>query len=156
MASPAEDQVNIPEPYKITPASIGRLKAFYERGNDNLAAWSAEIAVLRASGLEPVPSRKHFYEIGGLIQYLCGLVVTKTAAGANSPYNICINGLVVEPVTGAVKAGTPAPKVGSLAGSLFATRTLPFMPPVQLQLREAAKPTEPLPNIKGRVAASAQ
>ncbi len=139
LTSPREDQTTIPDPYKITDKTVLALKTVYDRKNDDMAAWLREIAVLRAAGLEPFPSKKHFYELGALVQYLCGLVVSETASDSNSPYNVCTKGLVLEPGTKSISAGVPAApaapaaappgtKTGAARRSSFAFR-LPFLEP---------------------------
>jgi molybdopterin converting factor small subunit len=126
--SPGEDQATIPDPYKITDKTVLALRAVYDRKNDDVVAWEREIAVLRAQGLEPLPSRKYFYEIGALIRYLCGLVVSSSTDN-KSPYAICMNGLVLEPTTKAISAGSPVPVIppvaGTKQGAVHATRPLP-------------------------------
>jgi hypothetical protein len=134
--SPREDQTGIPDAYRITDPTVAALKAVYDRKNDDMNAWVAEIAKLRAAGLEPFPSRKHFYELGALIQYLCGLIVSPTGPDTSSPYNVCVHGLILEPVSNAVSAGAPATpaatpgnqKTSALRRNSLAYR-LPFMDP---------------------------
>jgi molybdopterin converting factor small subunit len=134
--SPGEDQATIPDPYKITDKTVLALRAVYDRKNDDVVAWEREIAVLRAQGLEPLPSRKYFYEIGALIRYLCGLVVSSSTDN-KSPYAICMNGLVLEPTTKAISAGSPVPVIPPVAGTKqgavrrnSAVARLPFLEPL--------------------------
>ena len=126
----------------IRPARIRRP---YPK-NDDVVAWEREIAVLRAQGLEPLPSRKYFYEIGALIQYLCGLVVS-SGTDNKSPYAICVNGLVLEPTTKAISSGTPVvptvlPVAGTKQGALQRNPSfakLPFLEPAQTAGRFSAR-----------------
>lgn len=143
LTSYKEDQANIPEPYKISDKTVIALKTVYDRKNDDVVAWAREIAALRAQGLEPFPQKKHFYELAALNQYLCGLVVSESTE-STSPYAICVNGLYLEPETGAISssapaapvAGTkpPAPvagtKTGALRRNLLSSR-FPFLEPPQ-------------------------
>jgi hypothetical protein len=56
------------------------LRAVYDRGNgtDNIPAWRAEIAALRAQGLEPVPDVRFLQQVFGILQYICGQIVSTT------------------------------------------------------------------------------
>jgi hypothetical protein len=81
LGTPAIDR-RLP-PYQVTPADVAALADVYARGNDDMTAWLAEIAALRARGLEPVPQPKFFGELAGLLNYLCDLI-TKDP-DANSP-----------------------------------------------------------------------
>jgi hypothetical protein len=74
---------NRPPPFRVTPADIQPLSDVYARGNDDMQAWLAEIAALRARGLEPLPQPKFFGELAGLLNYMCDLI-TKDP-DANSP-----------------------------------------------------------------------
>jgi len=56
------------------------LRAIYAAGNDHIPSWRAEIARLRAQGLEPVPDPRFFGQIYAIIQYVCGQIV-----GENDP-----------------------------------------------------------------------
>jgi hypothetical protein len=53
---------------------VAALREIYERGNDDMPAWLAAIAALRAQGLEPLPDAKFFVELGGLMRYTCDLI----------------------------------------------------------------------------------
>ena len=74
---------NRPPPFRVTPADIQPLSDVYARGNDDMPAWLAEIAALRARGLEPLPQPKFFGELAGLLNYMCDLI-TKDP-DANNP-----------------------------------------------------------------------
>ena len=45
-----------------------------------MAAWLAAIAELRSQGLEPMPQRRFFVELGGLMNYICNLITKDSAA----------------------------------------------------------------------------
>ena len=78
-----------PPPYQVTVADVTPLYNIYVRGNDDMPAWIAEMAALRARGLEPIPQQKFFYELGGLMSYICNLITsdpdTRKACKANLP-----------------------------------------------------------------------
>ena len=74
---------NRPPPFQVTLADIQPLSDVYARGNDDMQAWLAEIAALRARGLEPLPQPKFFGELAGLLNYMCDLI-TKDP-DANNP-----------------------------------------------------------------------
>src|ERR1700674_4919009 len=65
---------NRPPPFRVTPADIQPLSDVYARGNDDMQAWLAEMAALRARGLEPLPQPKFFGELAGLLNYMCDLI----------------------------------------------------------------------------------
>lgn len=81
LATPDQDQSKIPPLYRIDENTVSVLKAIYDRGNDDLAAWQAAIAGLRAAGLEPIPDPKFIDEISFLISYLCGQITSDTDTG---------------------------------------------------------------------------
>jgi hypothetical protein len=60
-----------PPPARVTPADVADLQAIYSQRNDNMQAWLAAMAALRERGLEPLPQRKFFGELGGLMRYIC-------------------------------------------------------------------------------------
>ena len=76
LATPVID--DRPPPYRVSEADVAALRAIYARRNDDLAAWLAAIAALRSAGLEPLPQRRFFAELGGLMRYMCDLI-TKDA-----------------------------------------------------------------------------
>jgi hypothetical protein len=61
----------------VTDETVAGLAAVYVRGNDNIPAWRAEIAALRAQGLEPIPDPRFFSQLYTIIAYICGQIVTK-------------------------------------------------------------------------------
>src|SRR5437762_7690378 len=63
LATPVID--DRPPPYRVSEADVAALRAIYARRNDDLAAWLAAIAALRSAGLEPLPQRRFFAELGG-------------------------------------------------------------------------------------------
>jgi hypothetical protein len=56
---------------------VGELAAIYDQGNDNIPAWRAAIAALRAQGLEPVPQPRFFGQLYWVISYICGQIVSR-------------------------------------------------------------------------------
>lgn len=154
LTSYKEDQAKIPEKYRISETTVLALQTVYNRKNDDMAAWGREIAALRALGLEPLPAKKHFYELAGLIRYLCGLVVSESSE-ETSPYKICVNGLYLEPETGAISSSQPAApaapvagtKTGALRRSLLSSR-FPFPdPPAPARPTASVKPAQGLPTV---------
>src|SRR5438874_7545152 len=65
LATPVID--DRPPPYRVSEADVAALRAIYARRNDDMPAWLAAIASLRSQGLEPMPQRKFFAELGGLM-----------------------------------------------------------------------------------------
>jgi hypothetical protein len=78
LATPAID--NRPPPFQVTEAHVASLREIYSRRNDDMAAWLAAIAALRGQGLEPMPQRRFFVELAGLMNYLCNLITKDPAA----------------------------------------------------------------------------
>lgn len=78
LATPAID--NRPPPFQVTEAHVAALREIYSRRNDDMAAWLAAMAALRGQGLEPMPQRRFFVELGGLMNYLCNLITKDPAA----------------------------------------------------------------------------
>src|SRR4051794_11604137 len=72
LATPAID--SRPPPSRVTEADVAALREIYARRNDDMPAWLAQMAALRAQGLEPVPQRRFFVELGGLMNYICNLI----------------------------------------------------------------------------------
>jgi hypothetical protein len=113
IASADAPQLNVPPQYRVTPTAVAALKAAYDRGNDDMPTWIAQINALRSAGLEPVPDPKFIDELSILMAYLCGLVVNT----ANAAYTTCVG----------------SSKVAKISG----TPTLPLAPPVMKQSRSA-------------------
>lgn len=66
---------------------VGGLAAVYAQGNDNIPAWRAEIAALRAEGLEPIPQPRFILQLYGIIGYICGQIIP--ANPEDSDYVAC-------------------------------------------------------------------
>ncbi len=99
-------------PYQVTDADLAPLAEVYARGNDNMAAWLAEMAALRGRGLEPIPQPKFFGELAGLLNYMCDLI-TKDAI-ANSPATCKANLPETLPPPSQVIGGGPAMRIGDV------------------------------------------
>src|SRR5947207_2902287 len=78
LATPAID--TRPPPFQVTEAHVAAVREIYARRNDDMPAWLAAIASLRSQGLEPMPQRKFFAELGGLMKYICGLITREPSA----------------------------------------------------------------------------
>jgi hypothetical protein len=72
LSTPAID--DRPPPYRVTDDQVAGLREIYARRNDDMPSWLAAIAALRGQGLEPLPHPKFFGELGGLLNYVCGLI----------------------------------------------------------------------------------
>jgi hypothetical protein len=81
LASPdfadAERARGMPEALIVTHDKVAGLRAVYIRGNDNIPTWRAEIAALRAQGLEPVPHERFIIEIFSILRYICSQIVSE-------------------------------------------------------------------------------
>jgi hypothetical protein len=81
LASPefaaAERARGLPEQLIVTADRVAGLRAVYTRGNDDIPAWRAAIAGLRAEGLEPVPHERFIFEIYSILAYICGQIVSQ-------------------------------------------------------------------------------
>jgi hypothetical protein len=78
LGTPAID--NRPLPFRVTEEQVAPLRAIYAARNDDMPAWLAAIAALRAQGLEPLPQPKFFAELGGLMNYICTLITKEKTA----------------------------------------------------------------------------
>jgi hypothetical protein len=78
LATPAID--NRPPPFQVTEAHVAALREIYSRRNDDMASWLAAMGALRGQGLEPMPQRRFFVELAGLMNYLCNLITKDPAA----------------------------------------------------------------------------
>ena len=106
---------NRPPPYQVTVEDVRPLYEIYARGNDNMPAWLAEMSALRARGLEPIPQQKFFYQLAGLMNYICDLI-TKDP-GANNP-NTCKSNLPKTMVPPAVVLGSAGSfRIGDVVGA---------------------------------------
>ena len=77
-----------PPPGRVTLDDIADLQAIYSQRNDNMAAWLGAIAVLRARGLEPLPQRKFFGELGGLLRYICDQITQDKPTADQCKYGL--------------------------------------------------------------------
>jgi hypothetical protein len=81
LASPqfalGERAKGVPEELIVTNARVAGLRAVYARGNDDIPAWRAAIAALRAQGLEPVPDQRFIIELYSILVYVCGQIVSE-------------------------------------------------------------------------------
>lgn len=104
----------IPEKFRVSDTTVLKLKSIYDRGNDNMNEWAAEMGALRTAGYEPIPDQKFVYELSSLITHLCGLI-TPPPADKNTPsaYSNCIANLITWP-TSAPQSSAPAAKISSL------------------------------------------
>lgn len=122
-----DTQTKIPSQLRVTTETVAQLRQIYDRGDDDMVAWVAQMDALRAAGFQPQPARKHFYELSALMGYLCGLIVTPTEAKANSPYNACVSGLFIEPTTGnmSTKPNAKTSQIPAMRPATIASLTRP-------------------------------
>lgn len=113
LATPAID--NRPPPFLVTEAHVAALREIYSRRNDDMAAWLAAIAALRGQGLEPMPQRRFFVELAGLMNYLCNLITKDPASlgqcKAGLPKTLPAPAAVLSPAV-SVGFGNPGGPVG--------------------------------------------
>jgi hypothetical protein len=110
LATPAIDDRQ--PPFRVMEAHVAQLRAIYEGRNDNMPAWFAALAALRGEGLEPLPQRKFFAELGGLMKYICSLIT-------NEPVTLgkCQEGLPTTlPSAQPVLSSRPQLMIGSVIG----------------------------------------
>lgn len=67
-------------PYRVTFEDVAALNEIYISRRDDLSAWRSATAALRSRGLEPWPDPGFFYQLAGLMRYLCGLITTNDKA----------------------------------------------------------------------------
>jgi hypothetical protein len=89
-----------PAPFQVTIADVTPLYNIYARGNDDMPAWIAEMAALRGRGLEPIPQAKFYYELGGLLSYICDLITSDRNTKTSCKKNLPTPSLVAVSVTG--------------------------------------------------------
>ncbi len=107
--SPNVRQPRIPQKFQVTPDTIARLQNIYDRGNDNMVAWTNEIAAIRTAGFEPVPDIRFVYEISNLMIHLCSLITPAPAkSDPTSPYDACVKDLVLPPAAASASPGGAA------------------------------------------------
>jgi hypothetical protein len=113
LATPAID--NRPPPFLVTETHVAVLREIYARKNDDMAAWLGEMAALRSQGLEPMPQRRFFVELGGLMNYICNLITKDSDA-----LPACKAGL---PTTLPAPASVLRPSSSISLGGVVATRS---------------------------------
>jgi hypothetical protein len=102
LATPAIDKR---QSFRVRDEDVQALDEIYRRGNDDLQAWIAAIAVLRGQGLEPLAQPKFFGELAGLMNYLCDLITKDPEANSD---RTCKANLPVTAPAPAVVLGDPA------------------------------------------------
>ena len=104
----------MPEEFVITNDRVAGLRAVYARGNDNIPAWRAEIAALRAEGLEPVPHSRFILEVYSILTYICGQIVNEK----DPSYAECTQSALITnfPVVSDVSLFGPIRRVAALGG----------------------------------------
>jgi hypothetical protein len=112
-----------PPPFRVTDLDVAALRGIYEAGNDNMPAWLAELAALRARGLEPIPQAKFFFELAGLMNYICDLITKDPKANnpdtckANLPKTLPAPSVALGPSSSLVIGGViPASTGGVVVG----------------------------------------
>jgi hypothetical protein len=119
LATPAID--NRPPPFRVTEADVATLREIYSRRNDDMPSWIAAMTALRGQGLEPLPQRKFFAELGGLMKYLCGLITKDGDALAT-----CMKGLpTTVPQASSVLGGSTQISLGGGANTAGGGRVAP-------------------------------
>jgi hypothetical protein len=68
----------LPEAFVVTDERVAALRGAYVLDNDNIPVWRAEMAALRAQGLQPVPDPRFLTQIFGILTYICGQIVSTT------------------------------------------------------------------------------
>ena len=153
LATPAID--NRPNSVRVTEADVAALREVYERGNDDMPAWLAAIAALRAQGLEPLPDAKFFVELGGLIRYTCDLITkdpdASKACKAGLPTTLPAPVSVLAPLR-AGPAVAPIATIPANRGGLGGGVSRPSGPVTVSRPSEPAtviRPSVPGPNVPG-------
>jgi hypothetical protein len=123
-------QDNVPLQYRVTPTAVAALKEAYARGNDDMPTWVAQMAALRAAGLEPVPDPRFIDELSSLMTYLCGLIVNKT----NSAYGTCVGSppmakISTTPTSAPTPAAVKQSRSAPAAEKGFVWSNSPLVPP---------------------------
>jgi hypothetical protein len=110
-------------PFQVTDLDVAALRGIYEAGNDNMPAWLAELAALRARGLEPIPQSKFFFELAGLMNYICDLITRDPKANsldtckANLPKTLPAPSVALGPSSSLVVGGVIPASLSGQAGS---------------------------------------
>lgn len=150
LSSPAASKeltAKIPEKFRVTDATVQNLRAIYDRGNDNMNAWVAEMGALRAAGYEPIPDEKFIYELAGLITHLCGLITPPPAEKdkGSVAYKACTDSLIQWP-KGPPQGNSPAPAAQTSwlrrpsANGLISSASLGYAPRIARAPRRAPAP----------------
>jgi|EndMetStandDraft_5_1072996.scaffolds.fasta_scaffold20429_2 hypothetical protein len=138
LATPSID--NRPPPFQVTEAHVAALREIYSRRNDDMAAWLAAMAALRGQGLEPMPQRRFFVELGGLMNYLCNLITKDPAAlgqcKAGLPKTLPAPTAVLSP-SGFVGFGNTGGPVGGGQTGTGTTGTRPSVQPADTAAAQA-------------------
>ena len=149
IASANAPQTNVPANLRVTPDAVAALRDSYGRGNDDMRTWLAQIAALRAAGLEPVPDPRFIDELSSLMGYLCGLIVNKN----NPAYATCVgNPQKIADAPTHVPAQAAAPKLGrtSAPAQSFVWET-PRLAPLAARAGSASAPrAEAAPAAPGK------
>jgi hypothetical protein len=131
LATPAID--DRPISARVTEAQVAALREIYNRGNDDMPAWLAAIAALRAQGLEPLPDAKFFVELGGLMKYTCDLITrdpdASKACKAGLPTTLPAPVSVLSPLRTSPAVITGPPNRGTLGGTVIRPPIVPPPPP---------------------------
>ncbi|MGY3033150.1 hypothetical protein ACVIIV_002320 [Bradyrhizobium sp. USDA 4354] len=104
LTTPAIDNRDLS--YRVTVADVQPLYDIYARGNDNMPAWIAEMAALRARGLEPIPQRKFFFQLAGLMNYICDLITVDPRANNSDTCKANLPKTAIAPVAALGSAGS--------------------------------------------------
>ncbi|PJG54655.1 hypothetical protein CVM73_13405 [Bradyrhizobium forestalis] len=104
LTTPAIDNRDLS--YRVTVTDVQSLYDVYARGNDNMPAWIAEMAALRARGLEPIPQRKFFFQLAGLMNYICDLITVDPRANNSDTCKANLPKTAIAPVAALGSAGS--------------------------------------------------
>jgi hypothetical protein len=106
-----------PPPYRVTIADVTPLYSVYVRGNDDMPAWIAEMAALRARGLEPIPQAKFFYELGALMSHICDLITSEPTTKGNCQKSLPTPAVALTPVSAIGPTSIPF-RIGDMTSRL--------------------------------------
>jgi hypothetical protein len=119
LTTPAIDNRDLS--YRVTVDDVQPLYAIYARGNDDMPAWIAEMAALRGRGLEPIPQRKFFFQLAGLMNYICDLITVDPKANSSTTCKANLPSTAIAPAAALGPAGSlrigDVIRVGSLVRS---------------------------------------
>lgn len=71
-----------------------------------MPAWIAEMAALRGRGLEPIPQRKFFFQLAGLMNYICDLITVDPKANNSATCKANLPNTAIAPVGALAPAGS--------------------------------------------------